>query len=737
MSTPITVHHDKIQVSCNVDVAQPIEKVIKALCIEQFNIQEPAVLFALRLLDTEELITDENLRRKVKQNERLKLVSSPLIEAAEICEKLGSNDDKTLKLATFSLQKYVKEVEFAVEFLKRSGLCSLIEIINNSSGNTLAYALTSMQNLMEHDHGWEDLGSDFINKVIKILVEQTLVNICRPATAIIIKLAIADKNSIAIKSYGFDVLHDAMIKQPNFLPTLVQRLASADYVLCSNSLCLINALMRHVTDHHWESFMDMMDKLNVRKAVALLMNGVHGDELSKQLLEFQSLFVRQAYRWKRTQVSLHIPSHKAMLEELWTNANLPEEGGKWRKIGFTTEAPKWEIQRVGYLGLESMHGFMRKDVEYYQKTILEQHNRPVERRCPFAKTSIEVTELLCDYWDVSTGYTTSTSFQPLLLAFEKIHYITIKAYFRLWNDMEATVDDFPKVSALVRSQLKFALRDEATKQLYEFEKDMLDVEYKIIRDRQLKELELGDDLLSKTPVRNLRGKLYTESYEFVKNQRIMCLLSGDWFQVITSANIPSNATANLGKRSLTNKKWRFYRLSPNKKYLHYSDFPEKTFVRDGVEDLLERIDLTLVTDVMTGHSTQAMVTVGSPPRLNKTMSTNIVTSMPLQDLSFSLMSGPDTILADFIATDFLQYSEWTDGFNMLFDKNIGSKDTAEFIHVLTEIGVKVKLLDLSGEKVEIPQNIEIPKGLEKIANRNSREFENLRKILRDDINKVS
>ena len=55
------------------------------------------------------------------------------------------------------------------------------------------------------------------------------------------------------------------------------------------------------------------------------------------------------------------------LGELWTKANLPEEGGKWRKIGFTTEAPKWEIQRVGYLGLENMHGFMKKDINVYQK----------------------------------------------------------------------------------------------------------------------------------------------------------------------------------------------------------------------------------------------------------------------------------------------------------------------------------------------------------------------------------
>ncbi|PKK72596.1 hypothetical protein RhiirC2_742369 [Rhizophagus irregularis] len=38
---------------------------------------------------------------------------------------------------------------------------------------------------------------------------------------------------------------------------------------------------------------------------------------------------------------------------------------------------------------------------------------------------------------------------------------------------------------------------------------------------------------------------------------------------------------------------------------------------------------------------------------------------------------------------------------MLFDKNINSKDTAEYIHILTEIG----------KKVEIPQNIEVPSKL--------------------------
>ncbi|PKK72598.1 hypothetical protein RhiirC2_777019 [Rhizophagus irregularis] len=144
----------------------------------------------------------------------------------------------------------------------------------------------------------------------------------------------------------------------------------------------------------------------------------------------------------------HIPPHKAA--EGWKNYGQKQIYLKkvvnGKKIGFTTDAPKWKFN--------------------------EQHNRPAERSCPFAKTSIEA-ELLCDYWDVSTEYIT------------------------LWNEIEAMVDDFPKVSALVRSQLKFALRDEAIKQLYEFEKDMLEVEYKVIRDRKLKELELDDDLLSK------------------------------------------------------------------------------------------------------------------------------------------------------------------------------------------------------------------------------------------------
>ena len=53
----------------------------------------------------------------------------------------------------------------------------------------------------------------------------------------------------------------------------------------------------------------------------------------------------------------------------------------------------------------------------------------------------------------------------------------------------------------INHRIKVALRDENTRSWNEVERDFLDSEYRAVRDRQMKELELEDDLLSKVPVR--------------------------------------------------------------------------------------------------------------------------------------------------------------------------------------------------------------------------------------------
>ena len=97
------------------------------------------------------------------------LTSSPTIEAAEIVEKLASGQASILKLATYSLRTLVKEHAFLTEFLHRGGLAALQEVIRKATGNTLAYALLSMENLITDDRGWEGLESDFVARVVEII----------------------------------------------------------------------------------------------------------------------------------------------------------------------------------------------------------------------------------------------------------------------------------------------------------------------------------------------------------------------------------------------------------------------------------------------------------------------------------------------------------------------------------------------------------------------------------------
>ena len=104
-----------------------------------------------------------------------------------------------------------------------------------------------MQNLMELEYGWDKLDDDFILRIVQILSSpHSLINVCRPATAILKKLVEADTVSAAgpqsagssrnlpgaapgsVYRYGFQVVFEQMRKEKVFLETVVNRLGSAD-----------------------------------------------------------------------------------------------------------------------------------------------------------------------------------------------------------------------------------------------------------------------------------------------------------------------------------------------------------------------------------------------------------------------------------------------------------------------------------------------------------------------------
>ncbi|OBZ83793.1 Engulfment and cell motility protein 2 [Choanephora cucurbitarum] len=695
-----------------------------------------------------------DLDAKPTAQEAIKRISSGFSLSESAGQPLAPKDDKSLKITTFSLQGFLKEKDFATEFLERGGLPSLCDIIMSSTGNTLAYALNSFLSLMEHNTGWEELSDEFVARVVHIVVTEQLATIARPAIAILLKLVCANEQNkqddIQIRCYGYHTIHDAMEKEPTLITVLVDRLLSQEYLLSTTSMSLLTAMLRYVTDQYRSTLSNAFDHSNLRKNVLRLMNNHPSTEMKALLLDYQAAVIQNISSLYGMSVSAQNPRHNRMLQDILEAADIEKTevaGAKrWKKVGFTTEVPQRDFSRTGVLGLEEIHHFAVNNKDLFAKMILEQIHRPENKRCPFARASVEVTELLCSHWNINSSNNSISEFQPLIHDFKHVHSTTLQTYFRIFHDMEATIYDFSKVEALVRSQLRFALNSASAYDINEFDRSMFGTPYQQIKDRRLKELEWADDLLGRDAISNLRTRLSRQSYEFIKKQRISCLLEGAWFpsplssqriSVITGsnnssansspllspANTSSNANALVGNS--TNKRWRYYKLSRSKRSVMYGDFSEKIApVLKSYEKLPHRIDLSSVSEIRpirkqstAGLGNLAINSIGgnSPQQTyHQTLTDSsgnpvLHSSGGSASLSFALCSDKHNTLAEFHCATATQAAEWKDGFSMLLDKRFTSKETAELFHTLTEVGVKVKLLQIAGDRVEIPHSmIEVP-----------------------------
>jgi engulfment and cell motility protein 1 len=78
---------------------------------------------------------------------------------------------------------------------------------------------------------------------------------------------------------------------------------------------------------------------------------------------------------------------------------------------------------------------------------------------------------------------------------------------------ESTASLFQLTLIVHSIRVKIALQSETDRPWHEVEQEFLESEYRAVRDRQMKELELEDDLLNKVPVRlSIPVLLHATSY---------------------------------------------------------------------------------------------------------------------------------------------------------------------------------------------------------------------------------
>lgn len=425
-------------------------------------------------------------------------------------------------------------------------------------------------------------------------------------------------------AFGFRALKPAIASYPQFLEMLVNKLSSADHALCTNALQLINSLMRDAisdeSEMEWPRFIKNLQELGVIKAVYGLMQSTALQDLATPLLEFQALTKILLRKWREAPVELERPDHRRAMKGIH-HASRPEgtaeNGGegepdanrvqnpeKWRRLGFQTESPaQWEFAEVGFLGMMDLMDYVRKNEDGFQKLLLEQLAEPPEQRCPIARASLSVTASLYEHFEIdkadfgdAKGYFTKDTrsgldkaLKPLLLQWSKLHTSGLQAFLRLWKTTGAEVEDFAKIAELVRILLEAVVGSAPRiKNVKEIEDELAEFDYQRLREMQMELLELTYEDTWGHHLRQVRDELNYEALQFIKEQRIRCLLHGSWFPNSAGYKSGSGPVTKEDLKRSAPSSYRFVRLSHNRRYLHYADFDVHGDYEPGLEDLPDK-----------------------------------------------------------------------------------------------------------------------------------------------------
>ena len=464
-------------------------------------------------------------------------------------------------------------------------------------------------------------------QVVELVVTHPLVNILRGAMSILVSIVShphsASNKATNSDSFGFHALKPAISVHPQFLEMLVSRLSSADHALCANALQLINSLMREAitndSEASWPKFIKKLQDLGVIKAAYTLMQSTALQDLAHPLLEFQALSKALLRKWKEISVDLGKPDHRRALKALHLASNPerpsdPSENGdddakrrhnpeKWRRLGFESETPAWEFEEVGYLGMMDLTDYVKKYEDGFQKLLLEQSTKPLEQRCPIARASLAVTEILYEHFeedksdlDDAKSYMALESrsgfekvFKPLLLQWSRLHISGLRAFFRLWIATGAELEDFVKVVERIRILLEDVVGGATrTKDVNEVEDEIEQFDYQRLTQLQMELLELTYEGTWGHHLRQVREELSHEALQFVKEQRIRCLLQGAWFPNGLGYKAEGAPVTNQDLKRSVPSSYRFVKLSHNRRYLHFADFDSQGDHEPGLEALPER-----------------------------------------------------------------------------------------------------------------------------------------------------
>ncbi|XP_034378409.1 engulfment and cell motility protein 3 isoform X2 [Arvicanthis niloticus] len=682
---------DAIPQLIQLDQAKPLATVLKEVC-DAWTLTHPEH-YALQFADGHRKYITENNRLEIKNGSILCLSTAPDLKAQQLLGRLQTTSREGCCEVLRNLVLLAPDMTFAQEVISRDGLQKLSTIIENGDdlGEMLALGLRAFLELMEHGVvSWETLSTPFVRKVVSY-VNMNLMD------ASVQPLALRLLESVTLSSPALGQL----VKSEVPLDRLLVHLQVMNHQLQTKAMALLTALLQGASPAERKEMLDHLWKKNLRQFI--YKNIIHsaspmGDEMAHHLYVLQALTLGLLEPRMQTPVDPYSQEQRDQLQALRQAAFEPEGESlvtglsadrrrslcvrEFRKLGFSNSNPAQDLERVppGLLALDNMIYFSRHAPSAYSRFVLENSSREDKHECPFARSSIQLTVLLCELLHVGEPCSeTAQDFSPMFFSqdhsFHELFCVAIQLLNKTWKEMRATQEDFDKVMQVVREQLARTLALKPTS-LEIFRTKLNALTYgEVLKLRQTERLHQEGTLAP--PILELREKLKPELMGLIRQQRLLRLCEGMLFRKISS-------------RRRQDKLW-FCCLSPNHKVLQYGDVEEGANP-PTLESLPEQLPVADIRALLMGKDCPHVREKGSGKQ-NK----------DLYELAFSISydHGEEEAYLNFIAPSKRDFYLWTDGLSALLGSTMNSEQTRLDLDQLLTVETKLRLLDL--ENVPIPE----------------------------------
>uniref|UniRef100_A0A673Y6Z5 Engulfment and cell motility 3 n=1 Tax=Salmo trutta TaxID=8032 RepID=A0A673Y6Z5_SALTR len=621
-------------------------------------------------------------RLDIKNGCILRLTKAPGRCAEDLYKGIQSSDSDVRCDSLKQLACVSTDVTFAQEFISRNGHSLLVKIVEDAH-ESVPFSMSLYTCFMElMDHGivsWENLSAVFIKKIASF-VNATVLD------ASIQQVSLAILESMVLSSSSLF----QQVKQEVTLERLLSQLQVTNQQIQTKAMALLMALLQ--TAGHADR--QVQNGISFSLSLSLSFSASVGDEMAHYLYVLQSVTLNHLEPRMRMPLDSYNQEQREILHGLRQAAFETESENslsherrrslcakEFKKLGFSNNSnPGQDLLRAppGLLALDTMAHFASCYPDAYSRFVLENSSREDKHECPFARSSIQLTLILCEILSIGEPPSeTGSDYHPIFFAqdqlLDELFCICIQLLNKTWKEMRATQEDFDKVMQVVREQITRTLSSKPTSlELFKNKVNALNYS-EILKLRQTERLHLEETLAP--PVLELKERLRPELLELIRQQRLNRLCQGTLFRKISS-------------RRRQDKLWHC-RLSPNHKVLHFGDVEEDTET-PTIESLQEKIPVADIKALLTGKDCPHM-------KEHKGKQTKEVLA-----LAFSVTYDVEEYSLNFIASSRTDFCLWTDGLSVLLGRDMSSECMRSELETLLSMEIKLRLLDL--ENVPIPDS---------------------------------